>query len=74
MEKNESNGSTQPTNEIILELMGIDKKWVRDQDGSWIDQRFAPQKVEASESKNTIEVNEFDDSAGRKKRWQFWKR
>ncbi|MFT5778870.1 MAG: hypothetical protein ACI837_001827 [Crocinitomicaceae bacterium] len=74
MEENTLNGTTQGSGEVILELKGIDKKWVRTTNGKWIDQRFAPRAESQSGTTNSIEINDVVEDYSPKKRWQFWKR
>lgn len=53
---------------VVLELLGIDKKWVRSPKGHWVDKKILEQEASAR-MENTIEETEIPQ----KRWWQFWK-
>jgi len=52
-------------NQVVLELLGIDKKWVRSPEGTWIDEKTLKKE------KKEIEVV-FEDEQIPKSWWKFW--
>lgn len=54
--------------EVVLELFGIDKKWVKSPKGGWVDKQTLEQPIAQS---YTEDDGEYEFST--KKWWQFWK-
>ena len=52
---------------VVLELLGIDKKWVRAKDGTWVDMATLPKQ-----SDETIENQPETTEKKKKKWWKFW--
>ena len=52
---------------VVLELLGIDKKWVRSKDGTWVDLATLPKKQEVEEHEGFSEKR-----AAKRKWWKFW--
>ncbi|MFT5860792.1 MAG: hypothetical protein ACI865_002907 [Flavobacteriaceae bacterium] len=70
MEKNAVNTSSVSSDRVVLELLGIDKKWVKDESGQWIDEQEALALIEASDSHHFDNI----EPAKTSKWWQFRKR
>ncbi|MEJ6583435.1 MAG: hypothetical protein QNL29_05250 [Crocinitomicaceae bacterium] len=59
MEINEIN-----SDRVVLQLLGIEKKWVRSSEGEWVDKKTL--KKELNENAIAMETES-------KKWWMFWK-
>lgn len=58
-------------NNVILQLWGIETKWVRSTKGEWVDQNSL---IELPTDTTNTESETMDNSSEtRKKWWQFWK-
>ena len=66
----QTNGNpSAPGSNVELNLLGIDKKWVRHQ-GSWVDKSTIPvEPMQKKEIPTTFEESEGSASAW----WQFWR-
>lgn len=64
----EALNTTTAKEQVVLELLGIDKKWVRSK-GEWVDQATLIQIQSAPSS-----ISEDNQEAARKKWWKFWAR
>lgn len=53
---------------VVLELLGIDKKWVKSPKGVWVDKQTLELAIAEVSSEEDEEI-EFST----KKWWQFWK-
>lgn len=52
------------SNPVVLQLLGIDKKWVRSPKGEWVDKKTL--------KKETIELSVALEETYSKKWWKFW--
>ena len=52
---------------VVLELLGINKKWVRSKDGTWVDLATLPNKQEVEQHETIPETK-----AAKRKWWKFW--
>lgn len=53
------------SNRVVLQLLGIDKKWVRSPEGIWVD------KKTMKKIKKTVAF--VEESTENKKWWKFWR-
>lgn len=51
---------------VVLQLFGIDKKWVRSPKGEWVDEKTLKQPAKV------VEEQIEDDIPVKKKWWKFW--
>ena len=51
--------------QVELQLLGIDKKWVRSPQGEWVDKKTL--------KKETKELSILLEETPRKRWWKFWK-
>lgn len=52
---------------VVLELLGINKKWVRSKDGTWVDLATLPNKEEVEQHETIPETK-----TTKRKWWKFW--
>lgn len=52
--------------QTVLELLGIDKKWVRSSKGEWVDAKTLEQPVKI------VDEQIEDIETTKKKWWKFW--
>jgi hypothetical protein len=67
----QTNGNLNPLgSNVELNLLGIDKKWVR-YNGSWVDKSTIPVEPVKQKEPAQAAFEEFEGSTSRW--WQFWK-
>lgn len=62
----------QSEEKVILYLLGIDKKWIRNESNEWVE--YIHDEVKTESNLNLIEAKEEETNPinNSKKWWQFW--
>lgn len=69
MENQKGSGGDQ----VVLILPGIDKKWVRNKKGMWVDLESLKHDIMDSKTREEVAVSSEEWAPVTKKWWQFWK-
>ncbi len=52
--------------QVVLQLLGIDKKWVRSPKGEWVDKKTLKKEIQEA----SVDVEETTQ----RKWWKFWRK
>ena len=55
---------------IVLQLFGSDKRWIRSQNGQWIDEN----EILVQSTMHVVDEDDYESEDDSKRWWQFWKK